>query len=140
MNQEEKIYQKIKNASHKTEETSFPGMDKVWNRVEEKLDTKVIKKKSEVWKKLAIAATFLLFFTVGTQLFITQKELNEPTDPKLQLEESSETNQDVMQNEIEIDNTENIDFNKVEKLSFDNTESLDFKQTEEINFNKIEKN
>ena len=58
MKNEEKIFQKIKNASNKTEETSFPGMDKVWNRVEEKLDTKIIKKKSEVWKKLAIAASF----------------------------------------------------------------------------------
>jgi hypothetical protein len=92
MNQEEKIYQKIREASHKTEETSFPGMDKVWNRVEEKLDTKIIKKKSEVWKKLAIAASFLLFFTVGIQLFTTQKELNEPIVPKVNMESSSENN------------------------------------------------
>ena len=83
MKNEEKIFQKIKNASNKTEETSFPGMDKVWNRVEEKLDTKIIKKKSEVWKKLAIAASFLLFFTVGIQLFNTQKELTEPIEPKI---------------------------------------------------------
>ena len=38
MNSEEKIYSKIKNASHKGEK-DFPGMDKVWNRVEEKRTT-----------------------------------------------------------------------------------------------------
>ncbi len=101
MKNEEKIYQKIKNASNKTEETSFPGMDKVWNRVEEKLDTKIIKKKSEVWKKLAIAASFLLFFTVGIQLFTTQKELNEPIVPQVNVEASSESDSTSNNTEIE---------------------------------------
>ena len=90
MKNEEKIYQKIKEASHKAEENSFPGMDKVWNRVEEKLDTKIIKKKSEVWKKLAIAASFLLFFTVGVQFYTTQKELTQPIEPVINFEKSKE--------------------------------------------------
>ena len=101
MNQEEKIYQKIKNASNKDEENSFPGMDKVWNRVEEKLDTKIIKKKSEIWKKLAIAASFLLFFTVGTQLFITQKELTTPIETKIKKEQISEEAIETSQDNIE---------------------------------------
>lgn len=105
MNQEEKIYQKIKNASHKTEEVPFAGMEKVWNRVEEKLETKSIKKKSEVWKKLAIAASFLLFFTVGIQLFTTQKELTKPIEPKIQVQESTDANQDMIENEIAVDKT-----------------------------------
>jgi len=109
MKNEEKIYQKIKNASHKVEETSFPGMDKVWNRVEEKLDTKVIKKKSEVWKKLAIAASFLLFFTVGIQLFTTQKELTEPIEPKINVETSSEQVQDNLEYNVETEKKENVD-------------------------------
>jgi hypothetical protein len=90
MNQEEKIYQKIKNASNKTEETSFPGMDKVWNRVEEKLDQKKTKKAVFLWKKLAIAASFLLFFTVGVQLYTTQKELTQPIEPLINTKESFE--------------------------------------------------
>jgi Ca-activated chloride channel family protein len=94
MKNKEKIYQKIKNASNKNEEISFPGMDKVWNRVEEKLDTKIIKKKSEVWKKLAIAASFLLFFTVGIQLYTTQKELNQPVEPKINIEPTTQQVQD----------------------------------------------
>lgn len=109
MNQEEKIYQKLKNASNKTEETSFPGMDKVWNRVEEKLDTKIIKKKSEVWKKLAIAASFLLFFTVGIQLFTTQKELTKPIEPQINAETSSEQVQDNLEHNVESEKTEIIE-------------------------------
>ena len=107
MKNEEKIYQKIKNASNKAEETSFPGMDKVWNRVEEKLDTKIIKKKSEVWKKLAIAASFLLFFTVGIQLFNTQKELTEPIEPKTNIESSTEQFQENIEIQIDANKTEN---------------------------------
>lgn len=109
MNQEEKIYQKLKNASNKTEETSFPGMDKVWNRVEEKLDTKIIKKKSEVWKKLAIAASFLLLFTVGIQLFTTQKELTKPIEPQINAETSSEQVQDNIEYSGETEKKENIE-------------------------------
>ena len=76
MNQEEKIYQKIREASQKAEENSFPGMDKVWNRVEEKLDTKIIKKKSEVWKKLAIAASFLIVFYSWNSVIQHSKRIN----------------------------------------------------------------
>lgn len=106
MKNEEKIYQKIKNASNKTEETSFPGMDKVWNRVEEKLDTKIIKKKSEVWKKLAIAASFLLFFTVGIQLFNTQKELTEPIEHKINNQPTTIQAQDNIENSVVDENIE----------------------------------
>ena len=106
MKNEEKIFQKIKNASNKTEETSFPGMDKVWNRVEEKLDTKIIKKKSEVWKKLAIAASFLLFFTVGIQLFNTQKELTEPIEPKINIQPTTIQAQDNIENSVVDENIE----------------------------------
>lgn len=126
MKNEEKIYQKIKNASNKTEETSFPGMDKVWNRVEEKLDTKIIKKKSEVWKKLAIAASFLLFFTVGIQLFTTQKELTEPIVPKVDRESSSEDNSTLDNLEIEV-SPNDIQQNKLEVESFVSSDATDEK-------------
>ena len=120
MKKEEKIYQKIKNASNKTEETSFPGMDKVWNRVEEKLDTKIIKKKSEVWKKLAIAASFLLFFTVGVQLFTTQKELTEPIEPKINIQPTTIKAQDNIENSVVDENIE-IDKSLPEVETFVNT-------------------
>lgn len=63
MNSEDKIYNKIRSASHKGEK-DFPGMDKVWNRVEEKLDNTIVVKKKNTWQKLAIAATVLLSFSI----------------------------------------------------------------------------
>ena len=63
MNSEDKIYNKIKSASHKGEK-DFPGMDKVWNRVEEKLDNTIVVQKKNTWQKLAIAATVLLSFSI----------------------------------------------------------------------------
>ena len=66
MKNEEKIYQKIKNASNKNEEISFPGMDKVWNRVEEKLDKKFSNLKVRIFfqffKKSHFVQIFRMFF------------------------------------------------------------------------------
>lgn len=72
MNSEDKIYNKIKNASHKGEK-DFPGMDKVWNRVEEKLDNTIVVQKKNTWQKLAIAATILLSFSIIYQ-FVGNEE------------------------------------------------------------------
>ncbi len=85
MNSEDKIYNKIRNASHKGEK-DFPGMDKVWNRVEEKLDNTIVVKKKNTWQKLAIAATVLLSFSIIYQFvsndeIITDKNSNTNTNP-----------------------------------------------------------
>ena len=72
MNSEEKIYNKIKNASQKGEK-DFPGMDKVWNRVEEKLDNTIVVQKKNTWQKVAIAATVLLTCSLVFQ-FMTNEE------------------------------------------------------------------
>lgn len=116
MKNEEKIYHKIKEASQKTEETTFPGMEKVWNRVEEKLDNTIVKKKSEIWKKLAVAASFLLFFTIGYQLFYTQKAIEETNHPetfqnqsiKPKTETTQEANEIIDQNKIQTNSKETI--------------------------------
>jgi hypothetical protein len=73
MNSEDKIHSKIKNASHKGEK-DFPGMDKVWNRVEEKLDNTIVVQKKNTWQKLAIAATVLLSFSIIYQ-FVSNDEI-----------------------------------------------------------------
>ena len=44
MDNQDKIFNKIKNASQKAEEKDFPAFEKVWMRVEEKLDKKEDKK------------------------------------------------------------------------------------------------
>lgn len=72
MNSEDQIYNKIKNASQKGEK-DFPGMDKVWNRVEEKLDNTIVVQKKNTWQKLAIAATFLLTFSILYQLISNEE-------------------------------------------------------------------
>jgi len=76
MDNQDKIINKIKSAAHKAEHKDFPGMEKVWARVEDKLDQRELKAKTKLWKKLAIAASLLLFVSLGYQLLKpTQTEL-----------------------------------------------------------------
>ena len=71
----DKLFNQIKEASKKTEAQDFPAMDKVWSRVEDKLDNKVLKKENNLWKKIAVAASFLLVFTVGYQIFKPKNQI-----------------------------------------------------------------
>ncbi|MFV8356335.1 YfbK domain-containing protein [Flavobacterium sp. XS1P32] len=82
MDNQEKIFQKIKNASQKAEEKNFPAMEKVWMRVEEKIDEKEDKKAIVLWKKLAIAASLLLFFSLGYQFIKTDSKVITPSETK----------------------------------------------------------
>ena len=68
MDNQDKIFDKIKTASQKAESMDFPGMEKVWARVDEKLDKKALKTKSKLWKKIAIAASVLLLISVAYQV------------------------------------------------------------------------
>lgn len=63
------LFNEIKSAAENAETKDFPGMEKVWNRVEEKLDTKEDKKAIWRWKKIAVAASLLLITTLGYQFF-----------------------------------------------------------------------
>ncbi len=67
---ENKLFNQIKAAAENDANTDFSGMEKVWQRVEEKLDNKQDKKAVEHWKKIAVAASLLLFGTLGYQFFI----------------------------------------------------------------------
>lgn len=78
MNHQDKLFNQIKKASQQSEAKDFPAMDKVWSRVTEKLDQKVLKKENKLWKKIAIAASFLLLFTVGYQIFKTKETVIVP--------------------------------------------------------------
>lgn len=89
MDNQDKIFNKIKNASQKAAEKDFPAFEKVWMRVEEKLDKKEDKKAIVLWKKLTIAASLLLFFSLGYQFFKTHSEIITP--------KSSEENNVVIQ-------------------------------------------
>lgn len=67
METEEKIYQKIQQAAAKAEQKDFPGMEKIWARVEEKLETQTLQKEKHLWKKLAVAASII---SIGTLIFM----------------------------------------------------------------------
>jgi len=74
MDNQDKLFDKIKEASQKAEFQDFPGMEKVWSRVEEKLDKKEDKKTIALWKKIAIAASLLLLISLGYQFLHADKE------------------------------------------------------------------
>lgn len=78
MENQDKIYSQFKNAAEKSEVKDFPNMDKVWNRVEEKLDKKVLKKQNTLWKKIAVAASILLVASVGYQLLKPNEIIENP--------------------------------------------------------------
>ncbi|HRG18882.1 MAG TPA: hypothetical protein PLP39_07305 [Flavobacterium lutivivi] len=65
MENQDKLYNQFKSAAENAEKKDFPAMESVWNRVEQKLDTKVLKKETKLWKKLAVAASVLLIVTLG---------------------------------------------------------------------------
>ncbi|MHC0448086.1 hypothetical protein ACWA1F_21945 [Flavobacterium sp. 3-218] len=86
MDNQDKLFDKIKEASQKAEFQDFPGMEKIWSHVEEKLDKKEDKKTITLWKKIAVAASLLLVISLGYQFLHSDKELENET-PKVVLEE-----------------------------------------------------
>ncbi|UGS24660.1 hypothetical protein [Flavobacterium channae] len=65
MGTEEKLYKKIQQAAENAEQKDFPGMDKIWARVEDKLETQTLQKEKHLWKKLAVAASIILVGSLG---------------------------------------------------------------------------
>lgn len=73
MENQDKLYEQFRQATRKAESKDFPSMDKVWARVEDKLEQKALKKENTVLRKIAIAASFLLLMTLGYQ-FLNEEE------------------------------------------------------------------
>ncbi|MEL1254208.1 hypothetical protein AAEO57_10505 [Flavobacterium sp. DGU38] len=73
MDNHDKIFDKFKEAAHNSELKDFPGMEKIWSRVEDKLDKKEDKKTIALWKKIAVAASFLLLLSIGFQFLKSDK-------------------------------------------------------------------
>jgi hypothetical protein len=88
MDNQDKLFDKIKEASQNAEFKGFPAMEKVWSRVEEKLDKKEDKKTIALWKKIAIAASLLLIISVGSQFLRTEKKSNTETSNEVVNNES----------------------------------------------------
>jgi hypothetical protein len=75
MENQDKIADLIRKAAQNAECKEFPDMDKVWSRVEHKLDNKVLAKKSKQWKKMAVAASVLLVISVAYQFLKPERML-----------------------------------------------------------------
>lgn len=78
--EENKLFNEIKSAADNAETKDFPGMESVWNRVEQKLDQKEDKKAIWRWKKIAVAASLLLFATLGYQFFNNNTDVIKPNE------------------------------------------------------------
>jgi hypothetical protein len=96
MDNQDKIFDKFKEAAQNSEQKDFPGMEKVWSRVESKLDKKQDKKTISLWKKIAIAASLLLVVSLGSQ-FLKSNKNTVIQIPKVVV---SETKKDTIQNQI----------------------------------------
>ena len=94
MDNQDKIFDKFKQAANNSEQKDFPGMDKVWARVEDKLDKKEDKKAISLWKKIAIAASLLLLISLGTQFLKSDQNTTIPASQVV----VNETEKEVIQN------------------------------------------
>lgn len=61
----DKLFHNIKKAAENPDSPKFDSMDRVWGKVEAKLDNVALKKQTSRWKQLAIAASVLLVATLG---------------------------------------------------------------------------
>ncbi|OOV18716.1 hypothetical protein [Flavobacterium sp. LM4] len=90
MDNQDKIFDKFKEAAQNSEQKDFPGMEKIWSRVEDKLDQKEDKKNIALWKKIAVAASFLLLLSLGFQFLKSDKnQVNEI--PKVVIQETEKS-------------------------------------------------
>ena len=80
MEHQDKIFEQFKKAAENQDSQDFPGMEKVWSRVDAKLDTEVFKSQKKTntnWKKFAVAASVVVGSVFAFQLwkqFDTTKE------------------------------------------------------------------
>jgi Ca-activated chloride channel homolog len=65
MKHQDKMFEAFKKASDQEENKDFPAMEKIWTRVEEKLDRKKDRKAIILWQRIGIAASVLLIATLG---------------------------------------------------------------------------
>ncbi len=78
MENQDKIYEQFKSAAEKAETKDFPGMEKVWSRVDAKLDTKVLQKQNNNWQKFGVAASVIIIATIIYQFTKSEKKIVTP--------------------------------------------------------------
>lgn len=80
MDNQDNLFNKIKSAAENAETKDFPSMEKVWSRIDAKLDAKVEKKYNNNFKKLLIAASVFIVATIGYQFFKSEKAIETPNN------------------------------------------------------------
>jgi hypothetical protein len=106
MDNQDNLFNKIKSAAENAETKDFPSMEKVWSRIDAKLDTKVEKKHNNNWKKLLVAASIILVVTIGYQFLKTEKEIVSPNNEIVTKEVEKPIIQDSLENQNAIVSTE----------------------------------
>ena len=122
MENQDKLYDKIQQAAKNAESNSFPGMEKVWARVEEKLDKKEDKKVIALLKKIAVAASLLLFVSIGYQFLKSDKDIIKIENPVVI--ENKDTIQNVSPLKIEKPEEKVVVSAKVESEKNSNAETI----------------
>ena len=108
MKETKNIVDQFKNAAEKSEQHLHPVNESIWDKIETKLDTQVLIKKNQIWKRIAIAASFLFFISI---LVVFLQDSN----PKSKIENSIVTSDSISnqpKSEIavqELDSDENIE-------------------------------
>lgn len=95
MDNHDTLFNKIKSAAENAESKEFPAMDKVWNRVEDKLDHKVLTKQNSLWKKIAVAASILLVVSIAFQFFKEEKQLITPQNSTVAVDTTSSVGESI---------------------------------------------
>jgi hypothetical protein len=141
MNIEDKFFDKIKQAAQEDSIENFEGMDKVWQKIEGKFENKALKSSKDHWKKIGIAASFLLVMSLGVILFNLQEEeiklkeeLNVPQENNFVIKDSLGFKKTLEQNKKEVVIVEKVD-NPLKSL-VNNEESIVLKEEME-NLNPI---
>lgn len=118
MEHQDKIFEQFKKAAENQDSQDFPGMEKVWSRVDAKLDTHIFKAQKKTntnWKKFAVAASVVVGSVFAFQLwkqFDTTKEpiqnsLVETTKEEIKSLVSNDSTAIVVNEESLIDNKAN---------------------------------
>ena len=109
MENRDKIFDQFKNAAENVAPKEFASMESVWSRVEEKLDTKVLKKETKIWKKIAVAASILLCVSIGYHFFKNKNDLVIPNNQVVVNEKPAELIEGKIQEPILENKPENPD-------------------------------
>ncbi|MNK46648.1 hypothetical protein D3C87_654330 [compost metagenome] len=134
MDNQDKLFDKIKEASQKAEFQDFPGMEKVWARVEEKLDKKEDKKTIALWKKIAVAASLLLLLSLGFQFLHTDKDAINET-PKVVIQETEKEQEPILEQKNTIPSSDSELVSKEEATEILNKQ---IKQQQKVAIQEVE--